>query len=165
MNVFGDNGSIDSGKLVEYIAGQFPKDLAQMVKLRDEIAKRQGAMTAVEAANADRDAAAAELRKAREEAAGILAEAHADAASAKEKKRKQDGRETELVHREGQWESERRGAEQALALRESVVATNESRLTALEASLSEREAKLREDRDALDARIKAFQDKVAALSV
>ena len=51
MNVFGDGGSIDSGKFLEYVATQLASDVATLVKTRDELAKRQGALTAVDEAN------------------------------------------------------------------------------------------------------------------
>jgi len=43
MNISSDTGGIDSSAFLDYIAKQFPSDLAQMVALRDELAKRQGA--------------------------------------------------------------------------------------------------------------------------
>jgi hypothetical protein len=46
---------------VEYYTKQLPLDLARLTELRDELRKRQGAMTAVDEAQKDRDAAAAEL--------------------------------------------------------------------------------------------------------
>ena len=60
MVVYGDSGSIDSDKFLAYIAKQFPLDLAQLVKTKDELAKRQGALSAVDKANKDRENAAAE---------------------------------------------------------------------------------------------------------
>ena len=68
MNVFEPTGGMDSTKFIEYIINQFPGDLKSMIEARDEMAKRQGAMSAVEAANADRATAKAELDAAQKEA-------------------------------------------------------------------------------------------------
>ena len=76
MNISGDTGSVDLLKLVE----DLPKNLAQMAALRDEIAKRQGAMSAVE------DAA-----KAREDAAAYSAKVKADADALKQNAGVQQG--------------------------------------------------------------------------
>ena len=48
MDLSNGSGGIDSSKLVDYFTTQFLKDLGQMAALRDELAKRQGALTAVE---------------------------------------------------------------------------------------------------------------------
>ena len=65
MNISNDATPTD---YVEYIAKQLPKDLAQYVKLRDELAKRQGALSAAEAALADREKARGELAAAQAQA-------------------------------------------------------------------------------------------------
>ena len=49
MNISNDSPAVD---YVKYFTDQFPKDLAQMASLRDELAKRQGAMSAVQDAAA-----------------------------------------------------------------------------------------------------------------
>jgi hypothetical protein len=86
MVVYGDNGSIDPAKFLEYIAKQFPLDLAQMVKAKDELAKRQGAISAVDRANNDRAKAAAELEAATAKASSILADAQAESLAVQAKK-------------------------------------------------------------------------------
>ena len=60
MNISGDTPGVD---YVAYFTKQLPKDLAAMAALRDELAVRQGALSAAEAALADRDAAAKVLAK------------------------------------------------------------------------------------------------------
>jgi seryl-tRNA synthetase len=65
---------------VEYYTKQLPLDLARLTELRDELRKRQGAMTAVDEAQKDRDAAAAELQSAKDQAAKLMAEAKEQAA-------------------------------------------------------------------------------------
>jgi hypothetical protein len=49
---------------VEYYTKQLPLDLARLTALRDELAKRQGALTAVDEIHKDREAAALELETA-----------------------------------------------------------------------------------------------------
>jgi hypothetical protein len=93
MNVHGDTGNIDSAKFLEYIVNQFPGDLKSMVEARDELAKRQGAMSAVEAAVADRAAASAELKAAKAEAKDLLADAKEKNAAATAKGKELDARE------------------------------------------------------------------------
>ena len=39
MNISNDNPSVDP---IEYITKQLPKDLVQLLQVRDELAKRQG---------------------------------------------------------------------------------------------------------------------------
>jgi len=63
MNISGDTPGVN---YIEYFTKQMPLDLAAMAALRDELAVRQGALSAAEAAVADRDAAAAELAAAKE---------------------------------------------------------------------------------------------------
>jgi len=48
MNVFGDSGQIDSEKFLDYVARQLSADVASLIKVRDEMALRQGALTAVQ---------------------------------------------------------------------------------------------------------------------
>ena len=62
MNISNDNPSVDP---IEYITKQLPKDLVQLLQVRDELAVRQGALSAVEDAVADRAKAKAEMEAAR----------------------------------------------------------------------------------------------------
>ena len=64
MDISNGSGGIDSSKFIDYFTKQLPLDLAQMATLRDELERRQGAMTAVDDAN-----------KAKLEADAILASA------------------------------------------------------------------------------------------
>ena len=72
MNISNDAPAMN---YVDYFTNQFPKDLAQMAVLRDELATRQGALTAAEDAVADRKKAAQELEAAKKEAEAIRADA------------------------------------------------------------------------------------------
>jgi hypothetical protein len=49
MDISNGSGGIDSSKFIDYFTKQLPLDLAQMATLRDELERRQGAMTAVDA--------------------------------------------------------------------------------------------------------------------
>ena len=64
MNISNDNPSVDP---IEYITKQLPKDLVQLLQVRDELAKRQGSLNAVEDAVADRAKAKAEMEAAQAE--------------------------------------------------------------------------------------------------
>ena len=54
MNISNDNPSVD---YVDYFTKQFPQDLAKMAALKDELAVRQGALSAAQDAIADREKA------------------------------------------------------------------------------------------------------------
>jgi hypothetical protein len=60
---------------VEYFTKQLPVDLANMAMLRDELAVRQGALSAAQDAITDRAKAAEELATARDQAAAMVASA------------------------------------------------------------------------------------------
>ena len=77
MDVIDQGGSIDLNKLIEYVAKDFPREFKQIVEARDELAKRQGAIGAAEAAIADRQQAAADLAAAHNQAQQIVIDADA----------------------------------------------------------------------------------------
>jgi chromosome segregation ATPase len=165
MNVHGDTGTVDSAKFLEYIVNQFPGDLKSMVEARDELAKRQGAMSAVESAVADRAAASAELKAAKSEAKDLLADAKEKNAAATAKGKELDAQEKAFAARCADMEVALQAKADAVAERERRASANETSLTAFQARLEERSSQLDADRAVLDSRVKAFQDKVAALSV
>ena len=72
MNISNDNPSVDP---IEYITKQLPKDLVQLLQVRDELAKRQGSLNAVEDAAADRAKAKTEMEAAQAEALAVRADA------------------------------------------------------------------------------------------
>lgn len=164
MNVFDTGGNMDSAKLIEYIVNQFPGDLKSMIEAKDELAKRQGAINAVDEAVKDRDAAKLLLENANQEAKILAENTKAKNAAASAKLKELDAREAVLDKRSADMEAEINSRLDAMALRETRNQTIENSLNALQVSLDERSAKLDADRAALDARVKAFQDKVAALS-
>ena len=165
MNVFDSNGSIDSGKLIQYITTTFPGELKMLIETRDELAKRQGGMNAVTEALADRAAAAQELKQARTQADIELTDAKKKNAAAKAKVADLDAREAALNAREAK-------SDQDMTARELAVEALEARLFAQQADIDRQRAELNQRKSQLDDaelqlanRIKAFQDKVAALSV
>ena len=162
MNIVNDNPGVD---YLAYFTTQMPKDLAQMAALRDELAKRQGAMSAVEAAVADRAAASAELKTAKAEAKDLLADAKDKNAAATAKSKELDAKELALNIRYADVEVALQSKADAVAERERRASSNEVSQAALKDKLEERSAQLDADRAVLDSRVKAFQDKVAALSV
>ena len=165
MNVHGDTGTVDSAKFLEYIVNQFPGDLKSMVEARDELAKRQGAISAVEAAVADRAAASAALEAAKAEAKDLLADAKDKNAAATAKSKDLDTREKAFNAGCASMEVVLQSKADAVAERERLASANETSLAAFQTRLEERSAQLDADRAVLDSRVKAFQDKVAALSV
>jgi len=162
MDISGDNSNVD---YIKYITKQLPKDLVNMLALRDELAVRQGALSAAEAAIADRDAAAAELAAAKEEAAAIKADATKANAKSKERETAVGARETAVDAREIASAKAVSDAEADLAARLKACDSLEAGQAKLTAELADRSAKLDSDNAALEARIKAFQQKVANLSV
>lgn len=165
MVVYGDNGSIDSTKFLEYIAKQFPLDLADLVKTKDELAKRQGALSAVEKANKDREKAAAELSAASAKASSILADAQAESLAAQAKKAEIESEAATLEKAQKAFAADAADKTVSLMNREQQVASRETVVTALQVEYAQKLQALQADREALNARIKAFQDKVAALNV
>jgi chromosome segregation ATPase len=165
MNVHGDTGTVDSAKFLEYIVNQFPGDLKSMVEARDELAKRQGAISAVDSAIADRAAASAALEAATAEAKDLLADAKAKNDAATAKSNDLDAREKAFNASCADMEMALQSKADAVAERERLATVNETSLAVCQSRLDERSAQLDADRAVLDSRVKAFQDKVAALSV
>lgn len=161
MNVSGDTPGVD---YVAYFTKQFPQDLARMAALRDELATRQGALSAAEAAVADRDTAAKELATAKSEAAVILAEAKDVATKTKEAAAAVKARETAVTAAEAALANKVKSVEDDLAVRLKACETLEAGQARLTAELTERNEKLDADVADLKARVQAFQAKVAALS-
>ena len=160
MNVSNDTPSMN---YVEYFTKQLPIDLASMAALRDELAVRQGALSAAQDAVTDRATAAAELTAARSQAADLVA-------VAKDREEKSKAKAAELTARESavtdsikafDAASAERGT--ALGLREKASDIREARQQQIQSNLDAKAAQLSADQAALDARVQAFQDKVAAL--
>lgn len=158
MNVTNDGGSVD---ILEYVTKQFPKDVKTYLEIRDELAKRQGGLTAVKDAEKDRAKAAQELEKA--EATVAKADEKSKAVDSAEAAVK--AAEASLNARVDEFTAKSVGIEKALADRQANLEAREKFVSEQETALNDKAARLEADRAALEARIKAFQDKVAALNV
>lgn len=165
MDVFDPAGALDTNKFIEYITKQFPGELKTMLAARDELAKRQGALDAVAKAQVDREAAAAELAKAKANAAAVMADADARDALSKTKSAELDQEKADFAKYMAGKVAEIEAREKASMAAEKQANARAAALDAGEAAVKQREEKVREAEAALDARVKAFQDKVAALNV
>jgi len=156
MNISNDTPALN---YVEYFTKQLPVDLATMAALRDELAVRQGALSAAQDALADREKAAQELVTAKEQAAAMVA-------VAKDKNDKAAAKTEELTAREANLADQVKvfnESSAALAVRESASDSRELQQRENQARLDVLEVKLIADQASLDARVKDFQAKVAAL--
>ena len=159
------NDSAPTVDYVSYFTKQFPKDLAQMAALRDELEKRQGALTAVEDANKLRAEADDYAAKIKADVAGLLSDA-------RDKNRRLDAARAELDVASKSFREEAEATEKTFAAREKEVALREktvaSRMSALDAKdveLQNQTAKLVSAQVEFDARVKAYQERVASLSI
>ena len=150
---------------VTYFTKQFPKDLANMAALRDELEKRQGALTAVDDANKLRAEADEYAAKAKADVDGLLSDA-------RDKNRRLDAARETLDAAAASFNQKTEATEKALAAREKEVALREktvaSRMTALDAKdveLQSQTAKLVAAQVEFDARVKAYQERIASLSI
>lgn len=164
MDFYGDGGSINHTNLIQYIQNQLPNELTQLVNLQAELAQRQGALSAVADANADRAAAAAQLKAAQEQAASLLAEATAENDASKVKAAELKAREKALDAQTTAFGVASKAREDELTAREKAADARATQQEQTQANLAALATKLAEDQAALDARVKTFQDKVAALS-
>jgi len=165
MDISNGNGGIDSKKLVDYFTKQFLKDLGEMAVLKAELEARQGALSAVEDANklrADADAYAAAKK----------AEADDNLLAAKLKNAESDIRKINLDKTIASFEVTAKTVNEDLDAREKSLSGKLKSLTESEAAVAKANEKaeallatLEADRATLDARVKAFQTKVAALNV
>ena len=164
MELFDATGAVDFNQFVNYIAKTFPNELNTMVQTRDELAKRQGALSAVADALADRQAAAKELADAKAQAADLIATATAReaesqfvaTATAEHKQSIDDYAKATLADVDAR--------EAASDAREAALNVREQNLNAKDASVQERKLLLDDAEQNLAVRVKSFQDKVAALS-
>jgi len=160
MNISNDTPSMN---YVEYFTKQMPIDLANMAALRDELAVRQGALSAAQDAVTDRATAAAELTAARSQAADLVAVAKDREEKSKANAAALTVRESALTDSIKAFDAASAERGTALGLREKASDTREARQQQVQANLDAKAAQLSADQAALDARVQAFQDKVAAL--
>ena len=165
MDLSNGSGGIDSSKLVEYFSTQFLKDLGQMAALRDELAKRQGALSAVEDAKKLRAEADAYAQSRQGETDINLAQAKEANSVAKALQASLDAREADLNTREGKLNNDVAAQVKAVEAHKQAVKDAEVSLQSTEKALKLAQDKLAADQAALDGRVKAFQDKVASINV
>jgi len=161
MQVSNDSAAVN---YVDYFTKQFPVDLANMAALRDELAVRQGALSAAKDAVADRERAKQELDAAKAEAVVLKADAATDRAAAKQELDDAKAKAKDLNAQAKIALAAAVDREAAVELREKTVADCEAFQTAAQTEIDSQQAALKAQTAALDARIKAFQDKVAALT-
>ena len=143
MNISSDTGGIDSSAFLDYIAKQFPSDLAQMVALRDELAKRQGAISAVDDANkklADADVYAQNIKA---QADALLATAKTASADSQDKQALLDAREKDLTALENQAVADSAATAKDVAAKEASLTVREDGLAQAQAELIAGQAKTR----------------------
>lgn len=165
MDISNGSGGIDSSKLIDYFTKDFLTDLGKMAVLRDELAKRQGSMTAVDAANAKVAQADEYAQSKKADADTLLADAKAKNEDAKAKKAALDVRETALTAAEEQFAANIDASNKEIEAKEASLVNREAALASRQAELEVAQNTLATDRVNLDARIKALQDKVAAINI
>ena len=164
MDISSENGGISSDKLIDYFTKQFLVDLKTMVATKEELAKRQGAIAAVEQTLVLKAQAEKALADATAQAESMIADAKAlneaskkTAADVKARQNKLDADEKAFADTSAKTQAE-------LNSRSTVLDNKEAYLLKLDADLNKRADILANSEAALEARVKAFQEKVANLS-
>ena len=161
MNITNDGAQTD---YITYFTKQLPQDLANMAALRDELALRQGALSAVEDSAKLRAEAAALLASTKDECATLKTDTQAKNAEANAKKTRQDIRETDLNAREAAATKSAEDTQASLTSQALMLGKLEAALIAREGKLEEGLVALAAGKADLDARVKLFQAKAAALT-
>lgn len=162
MNITNDSAQTD---YITYFTKQLPQDLAAMAALRDELALRQGALSAVADAAKMREEAARTLASTKDECATLKTDTQAKNAEATAKKKLQDAREADLDAREVAVAKAAEDTQGSLTSQALMLGKLEAALIAREGKLEEGLAVLAAGKADLDARVKLFQAKAAALAV
>lgn len=162
MNITNDGAQTD---YITYFTKQLPQDLANMAALRDELALRQGALSAVEDSAKMREEAARTLASTKDECATLKTDTQAKNAEANAKKTRQDIRETDLNAREAAATKSAEDTQASLTSQALMLGKLEAALIAREGKLEEGLVALAAGKADLDARVKLFQAKAAALAV
>ena len=172
MDISNGSGGIDSNKFIDYFTKQLPLDLAQMATLRDELERRQGAMTAVDDANKAKLEADAILAKAKAEAQNLIAQTNSKKQIADklivDLNQQQKDLDLKKINFDNQVDfqnAELNKRTKAADKRDDVLTERETIVKQKELDNSAKEAELAQYQVELDSRIKAFQDKVKLLSV
>ena len=161
MNITNDGAQTD---YITYFTKQLPQDLANMAALRDELALRQGALSAVEDSAKLRAEAAALLASTKDECATLKADSQAKNAEATAKKKLQDTREADLDARAAAATKSAEDTQASLTSQALSLGKLEAALIAREGKLEEGLVALAAGKADLDARVKLFQAKAAALT-
>ena len=165
MDISNGSGGIDSSKLVDYFTKDFLSDLGKMAVLRDELEKRQGSMTAVDAANKKLAEVNDYATSRQVEIDALLAVTKVNNADIQNKQAALDAREKDLTALESQAAADSAVIAKNVAAKEDSLAARENALAKAQATLVAAQAKLVSDQNALDARVKALQDKVASINI
>jgi len=165
MDISNGSGGIDSSKLMDYFTKDFLKDLGKMAVLRDELAKRQGAMSAVEDAAKLRAEAEAYAASKKAEIDGALEEAKETSAKSKTQKADLDARETDIDAKAKALDIADASFNSSVKAKKQSLANEEAALLKAQNELKLAQDKLTSDQATLDARVKAFQAKVASIAV
>jgi chromosome segregation ATPase len=165
MDISNGSGGIDSSKLMDYFTKDFLKDLGKMAVLRDELAKRQGAMSAVEDAAKLRAEAEAYAASKKAEIDGALEEAKETSAKSKAQKADLDARETDIDAKAKALDIADASFNSSVKAKKQSFANEEAALLKAQNELKLAQDKLESDQATLDARVKAFQAKVASIAV
>jgi len=165
MDLSNGSGGIDSSKLMDYFTKDFLKDLGKMAVLRDELAKRQGAMSAVEAAANVRAEAEAYAASKKSEIDGALEEAKEANAKSKAQKADLETREADIDAKAKKLDVASAAFEKSAAAKEQSLANEQAALLKAQNELKLAQDKLASDQAALEAKVKNFYAKVASLEV
>jgi hypothetical protein len=165
MDISNGSGGIDSSKLMDYFTKDFLKDLGKMAVLRDELAKRQGAMSAVEDAAKLRAEAETYAASKKAEIDGALEEAKETSAKSKAQKADLDARETDIDAKAKALDIADASFNSSVKAKKQSLANEEAALLKAQNELKLAQDKLESDQATLDARVKAFQAKVASIAV
>jgi hypothetical protein len=161
MNISNDTPPADP---IEYITKQLPKDLVKLLEVRDELAKRQGAMAAVDAAIAKKVEADAYYETTKVTADKLRAETAEVNQQARDKKRKLDELDSALVKREADFEAKHLEKSKQLAAREKELTAATTKYEAQALDLAARELKLKASLAEHTERVEAFRAKVAQIT-
>ena len=172
MDISNGSGGIDSNKFIDYFTKQLPLDLAQMATLRDELERRQGAMTAVDDANKAKLEADAILASAKAESEDLIKQTNSQKQIAdkliQDLNQQQKDLDLKQINFDNQVDfqnAELNKRTKAADKRDDVLTERETIVKQKELDNSAKEAELAQYQVELDSRIKAFQDKVKLLSV
>jgi hypothetical protein len=172
MDISNGSGGIDSSKFIDYFTKQLPLDLAQMATLRDELERRQGAMTAVDDANKAKLQADAILASAKAEAEDLVKQTSLQKQAAdklltdlNEQQKALDLKQVNFDNQIDFQNADLLKRTKAADKKDAALVEREIAVKQKEIDNLAKEAELAQYQTELDSRIKAFQDKVNSLSV